>query len=217
MRVRSIALVTAAAALALSSFASCGESTTINVEESISVRDSPQTSQSAVINIMETIGVADSPQMSQSAGIRLTEIVSVTDSALILRSIVISLIETIRVSDAPTLTPIQVQPPPPPPTPIQVTVTVASPKAGAVWLVGTAQNLSWTTTGEGISYVGIYYSVDGGKSMYTVAQKESNDGIYIWKVPNTPSKTVLVRVLAYNSNGATLALGDSGLFTISIQ
>jgi hypothetical protein len=65
--------------------------------------------------------------------------------------------------------------------------------------------------------VDIYYSTDGGKSMIAIARGELNDGIYTWKVPNTPSKMVLVRVLAFGAKGETLALGDSGLFTISIQ
>jgi len=212
MITRSIALVIAAAAFVFGSFAGCDKAPAINVEESISITDSPQTSQSAVISVMETIGVADSPRASQSAGIRLTETIGITDSARIFPPTFIGVIETIGVTDSPTVTPQQ-----PLPLPIKVTVTVASPKAGAVWVGGTAQNIAWTTTGDGIAYVSIYYSIDGGKSMYAIAQKESNDGIYTWKVPNTPSKTVLVRVLAYNANDATLALGDSGLFTISGQ
>jgi hypothetical protein len=65
--------------------------------------------------------------------------------------------------------------------------------------------------------VGIYYSIDVGKSIYTIIQEKSDDGIYTWKVPNMPSKTALVRVIAYNVDGGTLALGDSGIFTISPQ
>jgi hypothetical protein len=215
MRKRLIALLLAAAVSLFPGFVGCDKASTINVDESIIVTDSSQTSQSAVISIIETIGVADSPQTSSSAGIRLTETVGVIDSALILPSIAISLIETVYVSDSSVVTSTQVQPPPPPPA--QVTVTVTSPKAGVVWVVGTTQNIAWMTTGEGIAFVGIYYSIDGGKSMYAISQKASNDGIYTWKVPNIPSKNVLVRVLAYNATGTTLALGDSGLFTISVQ
>jgi hypothetical protein len=207
MRTKTIALVVVAAALALSVLAGCDKGTTINVEESIRVNDSLQIPQSAIINVLEKIGVTDSPQTSQSAWVSLTETIGVTDSVHVSPSIVINVVETVHVSDSPTLTPKQVQ----------VTVTVASPNAGAVWVVGTAQNIAWMTTGKGIAYVSVYYSIDGGKSMYSITPKESNDGIYTWKVPNTPSKTVLVRVLGYNANGETLALGDSGLFTISIQ
>jgi len=84
-------------------------------------------------------------------------------------------------------------------------------------VAGTTQNIKWTTTGEGIGYVGIYYSTDGGKSMNAISQKDLNDGVYIWKVPNTQSKTVLVRIIAYNNNGVMLCSDDSGLFSIILQ
>jgi hypothetical protein len=111
-----------------------------------------------------------------------------------------------------TIDPLQQAPPP-----VQVTVTVISPKAGEVWHTGTTQNIIWTTTGQGIDHVDIYFSTDAGKSMISIAQKEPDDGVFAWKVPSASSKTVLVRVLAYNTNGQTLASGDSGLFTISLQ
>ena len=206
MRMRLIAPVIVAAVMALGSLAGCvGTPSTTEV--------SPP---STVIRVVETIGVNDSPQMPTSAVIRVTETIGVTDSPQMPTSAVIRVVETIGVTDLLTLTPIQTRPPPILP-PQKVTVTVASPKAGEVWRVGTAQNIAWKTTGEGIAYVGIYYSTDGGKSMISIAKNEPNDGIYTWKVPNTPSKTVLVRVLAFSAKGETLALGDSGLFTISIQ
>jgi len=225
MKMRLIALVIAAAVMALGSLVGCvgtpsttevsPSSSAIRVTETIGITDSPQTSAGTVIRVAETIGVTDSPQTSPSAVIMVAESIGVTDSPQMSSPAVIRIVETIGVTDSQTLTPSQPQPPPPPPQ--KVTVTVTSPKAGEVWRVGTAQNIGWTTTGEGIAYVGMYYSIDGGKSMISIAKNEPNDGIYTWKVPNTPSKTVLVRVLAFNVKGETLALGDSGLFTISIQ
>ncbi|MBM3143167.1 MAG: hypothetical protein FJ005_09060 [Chloroflexi bacterium] len=98
---------------------------------------------------------------------------------------------------------------------IERKVTVSSPKAGETWLAGTARTISWHTTGESIAYVNIYYSTDAGKSFYTVAEKEANDGIYSWIVPDTPSSAVLVRVFALGAKGENLAHGESGIFTIS--
>lgn len=193
MRMRPMTLLIATAFFLVSSFTGCsGGASTIRVEETIRVSDSSQMYQSPVVVVAETI--------------------SVTDSSHTLLSAVITVVEAISVIDSPTLQQAQ-----PASSPTRITVVLNSPRAGVVWRVGTAQDIAWSTTGEGITYVGIYYSADGGKSMYTISQRESNDGIYGWKVPNTPSKAALVRVIAYNANGQTLALGDSGLFTISVQ
>ncbi|MCR4393317.1 MAG: hypothetical protein NUV31_02980, partial [Dehalococcoidales bacterium] len=94
-------------------------------------------------------------------------------------------------------------------------VTISSPKTGETWLAGTDRTISWHTTGEGISYVNIYYSTDAGKSFYTIAEKEANDGTYSWIVPQMLSSTALVRVFATGASGENLAYGDSGIFTIS--
>lgn len=227
MKIRSAMVLLAIASLMLSNFIGCGNTATIDVAESISVNDSPQASQSpvisvteiigitdsaqallsALINILETINVTDLPQSFLSAAIGLTETISVMDTVQVAPSISINLMETIFVHDSPTVT-TQL---------INYTVAVTSPKAGEVWRAGTSQNIRWMTTGQGIAYVDIYYSTDAGYSMIDVARYEPDDGNYIWIVPFASSQTVLVRVLAYNDNGETLALGDSGLFTISQQ
>jgi hypothetical protein len=207
MRVISAALFISVAFLVFFSFAGCNKTRTINVEESIGVTDSPQTSQSAAISIVETIGVADSPGMHPPAVINSAERINVTDSPQIAPSVLISLVETIIVSASPTITPGQGE----------VTVNVVSPKAGSILPMGSSQNISWKITGKDIAYVGIYYSTDGGKSMIPISQIEPDDGTYTWKVPQTPSKTVLVRVIVYNVDDEVLALADSGLFTISSQ
>jgi hypothetical protein len=193
------------------SFIGCDKTKKINVEESISVTDSSQTSQSAVINVVETVGVADSPGTFRSVEIDNTERISVTDSPSIAPSILICLVETVFVSSSPIVIPTQQ------PGQGQVTVTVVSPKAGSVLRMGTNQTINWKTTGEGIAYVGIYFSTNGGKSMMSISQIEPDDGNYTWKVPQTPSKTVLVRVIAYDVDDEVLALADSGVFTISTQ
>jgi hypothetical protein len=165
-----------------------------------------------MVAVAETVNVTDFPQTPTAPAITVAETINITDSSQAFTSAVIRVAETIGITDSPTLTPV---PPLPPPT--RVTVTVASPKVAEVWLVGTTQNIVWATTGEGIVYINIYYSTDGGRAMISIARNEPNDGIYTWTVPNTPSKTALVRVLALNVKGETLALGDSGLITISIR
>jgi hypothetical protein len=208
------ALVIIATAVAVVGLAGCSDTPSIRIVETIGVSDSAHTPPSTIIRVVENIGVADSPQTSQPAVISVAETIGVTDLPQMLLPAVITVVESITVTDSPVLQPVPAQPPPPPQ---KITVAVASPKAGEVWRVGTAQSVAWNTTGEGIAYVDIYYSTDGGKSMISIARSEPSDGIYTWKVPNTPAKTVLVRVLAFNIKRETLALGDSGLFTISIQ
>ena len=214
MRIGLIALVISAAAMVFGGISGCNEAPAIKVVENVGVTDSPQTFGSSMIEVVETIGVTDSPRTLQSVMIRITETIGVTDFPRSFPSAMISVTETIGVTDSPSLAPAPQQPPPPP---VEVTAIVTSPEAGEVWRVGTAQDIGWATTGEGIAYVDIYYSTDGGKSMIAIAQQEPDDGMYTWKVPNTPSKTALVRVLAFGVKGETLASGDSGLFTISIQ
>jgi|GEM_PF-2739824 len=96
-------------------------------------------------------------------------------------------------------------------------VTVSSPKAGETWLGGTSHTIIWQAIGEGIACINIYFSPDGGKSFYTVAEKEANDGMYSWVVPQMLSNTAMIRVFAINAKGENLAYRDSGLFRITIQ
>jgi hypothetical protein len=224
MKTGLIMLLIAVVVTALLSLVSCDEtpSTTesdssspvIRVTENVGVTDSSQARPPAVIEVAETVSVSDSPRALPPNVIGLTEAVRVTDIPRLFTSAVIRINETIYVTDSPTLTPAQGQQQHPP---AEVAVWVTSPKAGEIWHTGTAQKVMWKTSGEGIAWVDIYYSTDGGKSMISVARQEPDDGIYTWKVPNTPSKTVLIRVLAFNLKKETLALGDSGLFVISIQ
>jgi hypothetical protein len=227
MRTRSAILLLAIASLILSNFIGCSNTATIDVEESISITDSQQASQlpaisvaetisitdstrtslSALISILETINVADLPQSFLSAVIGLTEAINVIDTVQVSSAILVNVTETIYVSDLPTIIS-QV---------IECTVTVTSPKAGEVWPAGSTKTIRWTTTGQDIAYVDIYYSTDAGFSMIDIARFEPDDGSYTWVVPFASSQTVLVRVLAFNGQGQTLALGDSGLFTITPQ
>jgi len=97
---------------------------------------------------------------------------------------------------------------------IPLSVKVILPNGGEEWLVDSPQEIIWKTTGEGIAYIGLYYSTDAGKSMRAISSREVNDGVFSWIIPNTPSTSSMVRVIAYNNKGEVLALGDSELFTI---
>jgi len=148
----------------------------------------------AIIEIVEGIGVSDSSQVSPPKAITVTEHIGVDD------------VTTVQ----PMLGQIV-----PPATGIAVRVT--APRAGEVWLVGSAREIRWTTTGEGIDYVDIHYSIDGGRTLTPIARREPDDGVFAWKVSDATSRAVMVRVTACNVGGKVLASGDSGLFAIAVR
>ena len=84
------------------------------------------------------------------------------------------------------------------------TVTVTSPNGGENWPVGTSQTITWTASDNSgvVTSIDIYYSTNGGATYpYTIATGETNDGAYTWTVPNTPSTTCRVKVVAHDAAG----------------
>ena len=100
--------------------------------------------------------------------------------------------------------------------PPSASVSVFSPKQGAAWHIGASQRIEWTTSGQNIAYVNIYYTTDGGKSFSTIAEKVKNLGMYDWVVPKTPSQMARVRIFVVNAKGENLAMGESGAFLIIV-
>jgi len=72
-------------------------------------------------------------------------------------------------------------------------ITVTAPNGGESWIVGSSQNITWTSTGT-VGNVNIDYSTNSGGNWTSIAAGTANDGIYPWTVANTPSTTCLVRV-----------------------
>ena len=85
------------------------------------------------------------------------------------------------------------------------TVTVTSPNGGENWSIGSSRTITWTANDNvGVTSIDIYYSTDGGATYpYTIATGEANDGAYTWTVPNTPSTTCRVKVVAHDAAGNT--------------
>jgi len=85
------------------------------------------------------------------------------------------------------------------------TVTVTSPNGGENWTATTQQDITWTAIDRvGVTSIDIYYSTDGGATYpYTIATGEANDGVYTWTVPDTPSTTCRVKVVAHDAAGNT--------------
>jgi len=97
----------------------------------------------------------------------------------------------------------------------QPTITVTAPAAGATWIVGAAQTVSWSSSGVA-GNVNIKLSTDGGTSFpITLVPNTANDGTETVTAPNNPSTTCRIRVESISN---TSAFGDNpGNFTIQDQ
>jgi hypothetical protein len=95
-------------------------------------------------------------------------------------------------------------------------VTLLAPDGGETWYAFDTEDIAWTATdAHGVESVSIYYSTNGGRDYAQIASGEANDGTYPWSVPNAPTDSALVRVVAYDpSLNAGEAVSDS-LFAIA--
>nr|MBC8346245.1 T9SS type A sorting domain-containing protein [Candidatus Neomarinimicrobiota bacterium] len=63
-------------------------------------------------------------------------------------------------------------------------------------------SISWTTDNEpNVDSVDIYYTIDDGVNWKDLALKEPNDGSYSWSVPNEPTSTAGIRIIAKEQFG----------------
>jgi hypothetical protein len=85
------------------------------------------------------------------------------------------------------------------------TVHVLKPNGGETWRIGSHKYIRWVATDNvGVTTIDLYYSINGGATYpYTIATGEANDGIYLWTIPNTPSSTCKVKVVAHDAAGNT--------------
>ncbi|MDD5466038.1 MAG: hypothetical protein PHP73_06860 [Candidatus Omnitrophica bacterium] len=77
---------------------------------------------------------------------------------------------------------------------IQAGFTMIAPNGGEIWLVGSSQNITWSTQGT-VGFVKLDYSVDGGATFPDIiTTSTANTGTYSWTVPDSVSGSVKVRV-----------------------
>jgi len=73
------------------------------------------------------------------------------------------------------------------------TVTVGSPNGGENWQIGTAQNITWTSSN--ITNVKIEYTTNNGTNWITIISSvPATPATYLWTIPNTPSTQCKVRI-----------------------
>jgi hypothetical protein len=85
--------------------------------------------------------------------------------------------------------------------PVPLSVNVTSPAGGETWLAGSAQNISWSSSGgNGNRTVLVESSTLSPDGPWTALETGGpDDGSLEWTVPNTPSRTCYVRVTATDS------------------
>jgi hypothetical protein len=90
-------------------------------------------------------------------------------------------------------------------------LSVSSPNGGESWLVGSTQNITWSTSGT-LANVKIEFSTNGGTSYSTIIASAPNTGSYSWTVPNSASATVKIRI---SDIAGTVSDTSDNNFTIS--
>jgi len=88
-----------------------------------------------------------------------------------------------------------------------------SPRTGDAWLVGNYYYICWTRTGSNSS-VKLDYSTDGGSTWSLITSSTSNNGLYEWQVPSTPSTVCRIRI---SSTANPSVYDESDMFTIEKQ
>lgn len=97
-----------------------------------------------------------------------------------------------------------------------LSVDVDIPNGGEAWIPGSQQQVEWTTLGGTPPLtIRIEYSIDGLLGQYSiVSDGETDDGTYLWDVPNTPSTNCFVRVNVTDS--ATAGNWDKSNYSFTI-
>lgn len=95
-------------------------------------------------------------------------------------------------------------------------VSVGSPNGGETWGVGSLSVITWTADDPaGVDSVSIIYSVDGGDTYHLISSGEANDSSFLWEVPDAPSDSALIRVIAYDKSQNAGQDASDSLFVIS--
>src|SRR5262249_20453025 len=94
-------------------------------------------------------------------------------------------------------------------------VQVLTPVAAQKTLVGSLTVISWQTTGDALVSQTVQLSLDGGATWQDVAVGlPASPRAYSWRVPDPPTQTARVRVLAYDRSGAMGEAMNPGNFSI---
>ncbi|MBU0717258.1 MAG: agmatine deiminase family protein [Planctomycetes bacterium] len=81
-------------------------------------------------------------------------------------------------------------------------IKILAPDGGELWTIGQDYEITWTAYDDvAVTSVDIYYSTDSGGSFpHPIAIGETDDGSFLWTVPNTPSTQCRVKVIAHDDD-----------------
>lgn len=96
------------------------------------------------------------------------------------------------------------------------TIVVTSPNGGEIWVEGSQQTITWTSTGwpTTINYVKIEYSTNGGGTWFTVDFHAPNTGMLNWVVPLVSSTRANCVVRISDATNPSTHDISNGTFTI---
>lgn len=92
--------------------------------------------------------------------------------------------------------------------PTDATITVTAPNGGETFFIGDTRQITWTNSGS-INTVAIQYSSDSGVTWTPVTDSTTNDGVFDWVVPDTPSGNCLVRITGVDGDWDDIPLDTS--------
>ncbi len=92
-------------------------------------------------------------------------------------------------------------------------ITVTSPNGGEFWLVGSLQNILWTS--NEVDSVKIELSLDNGVGWYTIADSTQSDGEFEW-IAEPPHTSLQCRIRISNINDSTIYDKSDTTFVIDI-
>jgi len=93
---------------------------------------------------------------------------------------------------------------------VPLSLNLTRPAGGETFLTGTTEDIRWTSQGL-IGNVRLEFSTNSGRTWATIVASTPNDGTHVWKVPDAPTTTAVVRVSDVNPTGVR----DGGrVFTI---
>jgi len=90
-------------------------------------------------------------------------------------------------------------------------ITVSAPDGGENWLVGSDEDITWTSVGTS-GDVHIEYSINNGSNWANVIASTPDDGTHSWTIPDEPSENCLVRISDTDGNPSDVS---DAVFTIS--
>jgi len=91
---------------------------------------------------------------------------------------------------------------------------ILSPDGGEKWLAGSKPKIKWAKYGSACSAdVILKYSIKGAKGPWKLIKgKTPNDGVYAWRIPNSPTSHAMVKVIDYTD----IAVSDQSKKTFRI-